>query len=365
MDINFNTLFDVDIFHEYYKDGISKDFEITPSEKCKELLSDYLLVFHKTSSGFNVSFNADENNNPIIPIDYQIKLVFHLTAKNTYLLNYTNLPIDKIKNTIYYFTNYNLGFPDQSVLHKNSDYVSSEDRLDLKSETFSYPVTSEESEVEMSIQDCSDETIAAKSFLTNQNLADIQVSLSPFSPGKFKLLIDGDEEIEFYADNKVIGKPVFGVIEIFLDPDSIIPQAFEINFPARKTYWKYNVILKHSTNLTSEELSVDIPKTETDKYGYSFADELIRNKEISAKVLFNRLNENESSDSPTSVLFVFSKELPLSEVTIKGIRLVKINGNGESDYGNPVLENLSNPSIESIKPETETGKVYSEINIYI
>lgn len=365
MDINFNTLFDVDIFHEYYKNGISKDFVIAPSEECKELLSDYRLIFHTTSSGFNVSFSVDENDNPVIPIDYQIKLVFHITAKNPYLLNYTNLPIDKIKNTVYYFTNYNLGFPGQSALHKNSNYVSSEDRLDLKPETFSYPIISKENEVEMSIQDCSDETIIEKSFLTIQNSADIQVNLSPFSPGKFKLLIDGEEEIEFYSDNKLAGKPVFGVIEIFLDPDSIIPQAFEINFPARKTYWKYNVILKHSSSLTSEELSVDIPKTETDKYGYSFADELIRNKDISPKVLFNRLNEIESSESPTSIPFVFSKELLLSEETIKGIRLVKINGNSESDYGNPVLENLSNPSIESIKPEAETGKVYSEINIYI
>ena len=365
MDINFNTLFDVDIFHEYYKDGLSKDFDITPSDECKELMKDYRLIFRTTSTGFKVSFSADENDDPVIPIDYQIKLVFLLSVKNSYLLNYSDLPIDKIKNTVYYFSNYNLELPNQSILHKESDYVSSGDRLDLKSETFSVQVASEENEVDLSILDIDESALISKSFRTNENIADIQIDLYPFSPGKFKLLIDGNEETEFYADSKIMGKVVFGVIEIFFDPDGEIPQAYKINFPRRKTYWKYNVILKHKTTLTAEEISIDIPKTETDKYGYTFEDDLIKNQDVEPKILFDRLPEIESSSSPTCIPFVFSKELPLSEETIKGIRLVKINGNGESDYGNPMFENLSNPSVTSIKPEKETGKVYSEINIYI
>ncbi len=358
MDINFNTLIDVDIFHEYYKDGISKDFEITPSVECKELLKDYRFLFRSTPTGFNVSYSADSEDNPVIPIDYKIKLVFYLTSRNPYLLNYSNLPIDRIKNTIYYFTNYDSETSEKTTLHKNEDYVSSEDRIDLKSETFSMQVTSGENEVGVSVIDIDDTAVINESFRVNKNVSHIQINLHPFSPGKFKLLIDGEETSEFYADNKIQGKVVFGVIELFLDSDSEVPLAYEINFPLRKTYWRYNVFLKHTKTLTAENISIDIPKTETDKYGYTFADDLIKNQDDQTKIIFEKLPAEETSDSIICVPFVFSEELPLAEEPVEGIRLVKINDNS-------IFDNLPNPSIDSIKPEPVTGKVYSEISIYI
>jgi hypothetical protein len=366
MNINFNTLFDVDIFHEYYKDGISRDFEIAPTDECKNLLRDYRLLFRNTIRGFGVSCEADVNENSIIPIDSQIKLSFVLVCKNPFLLNYSNLPFDKIKNIVYYFSNHDLS-PGKTTLHKNNEYLSKEDRIELQSDFLSWQEITDEKEIGVIINDISSKKIIDKSFKVFNKAADVSLDLNPFSLGKLSMSINGAKEVEFYSGKNLFGKKVFGIVEIFIDKSSIIPASYQIKIQRRKTFWKYNVILKTNTSILAENLSVDILKSETDKLKYTFPDKLIKNKDTNARIVFEREDKIAAIGNPDCIPFISFSELPLKEETIAGIRLVEIKqgGRGGTDYGIVLIENLSNPPVNSIKYDQDQLKIYSEINIYI
>ena len=374
MNINFNSLFDVDIFHEYYKDGISKDFEIFPTEECKKFLKDYRLIFHATPTGFNVSYESDNYDIPIVPIESVIKLTFILSPKNQYILNYSDLPLDKKRNTVYYLTNYYLELSSKNKELQGGECLSENDRIDYKPELFSFQYTSIKKTLNVTVHDIEGYDVINKNIETKDNIANIQIDLRHYSPGIFTLLIDSNEISRFYADDSLTGKTVFGIIEIYLgksemegDDEEDIELAYEISIPCRKTYWKYNVMLKYNSNLHAQDISIDIPESEV---GGTYEDGETVYEEMETRVLFKPLDEIKSGNLKC-IPFVLMHELPFKEKTIKKIRLVctKSSGNGEPDIKSTIIQNLTNPSFTSIKPEgskeDNTYKVYSEVNVYI
>lgn len=352
MKIQFEKLFEIKIFHSYYKSGTSEDFDIEPTALCRNQLLNYGLLFKKTAGGFVVLYEVVEddsgNPHPLKPIEENTKFSFTLQAKNSSLINYSNLPLNSKPNQIYHLHNLNDNQQNGSLFltsDKTEDYMSQKDRIELISQLFQYSFESTNSSAQIEIVDDLDNLVFKKVVPIVEGMFNYSVDLRGYPPGKFTLKIDGAQKLEFYANDELIGKNIFGIIDIFRN-DSV-PQAYQftetngdvrkktytVKIEKRQTFWKYYMVLKYRPDITPDSLSIDS---------------------------FVRKDTEILSDGNSMVPFVSSTPLSLQEKPIKGIQLKKATGNGSTS----ICKNLPNPSVRTIKPEA-SDKIYSEIFIYL
>ncbi len=118
-------LFSVTFNHDFYMDGKTSDFTITPSAKTAKLMKGLKLIFRPGTSGFRVLFLQDDNT--LMPKHdlTQSTLTFQMVLNNPLLLNFTELDIGYRKTVIDRYDNSDgLG-----VLKKTSETLSDADKI--------------------------------------------------------------------------------------------------------------------------------------------------------------------------------------------------------------------------------------------
>lgn len=105
-------LFSIRCSHEYYRDGICRDFDLLPTDECRELLRQYGLKFRKMTDGAAIYFAAFSNGTPKRPvtdIPNDTRFSFAMVLKNPDLHRFSTLgtPLNKpsyqVKNHLFYF----------------------------------------------------------------------------------------------------------------------------------------------------------------------------------------------------------------------------------------------------------------------
>lgn len=311
-DTKYSLLFTLQLLHKYFKDEACPDFIIIPSDKTKEVLDGRKIIAKQYKHQLYAGVQLDELGKPLPTPEEGMQLTFFLQLNNPLFFNYTNLPFSSPGNNIYYFTNRNINssngrqflsapYPsyDGTKAYKPGDLTTNVSGTVFQATRTSTGVTPPANDVLSDFWKQVDATtnqnhymsdsdtlqwlpsLSTYNFTTAQPSADIKVfgynaasgqydqpalsyfiqfanpvfgfslNLTPLTTGKYKLIINGKEQL-IYINDELSRKKVFAVIDIFNDNtlsagykimngDSLINPSpvFTIYFLNRSTIWRY------------------------------------------------------------------------------------------------------------------------------
>lgn len=372
----YKELFRIILSHHYYTSGRCADIRIRPTAHCRQLLKDYGLLGVETAEGFAVHYPAVAGPSnqlmPLKPISESVGFSFMLQSENPYLINFSELPLDINSSAIYYFNNLKTNVQDGNLLlsaDSGSPFVSRLDTIELRPQQFNYRADQGTASANIEIRDAWDRILLQETVLVVEDVLNYRINLRRRSPGQFNLLIDGVSKLRFYADDELVGRRVFGLINIYRD-DSV-PSAYQFTDPAqqhtvvvktyrleidkRKTFWKYYVALKYRLkNQTPDEWPNDWP-----------ADwQIVFSPNPAVHIEPDVGKIKTLTDGTLAVPFIANTALPLQEAPIKSVQLKK-TGPGPNASGIREVDHLPNPSVKTIVPDGSDNKIYSEVFIYV
>jgi len=358
MKIDFQKAFAVDIRHDYYPDDVCADFLISPTPDCQQQLLKYGLLFRETAAGFVVLYETTGSDGPAEPkrkINTPLALSFVLWAKAPFLLNYSNLPLNKTPDQIFYLSNRQKTLNSGQLLltaDAGSEFLSAEDLLALRPQRFQVDIETDADSTLWEVIDPQGETVTRQRVVSNEGSSSYLVDLGSREPGRYLLRRDGSDHLQFYAADRLVSGFPFGLIEISVDATvnsdfNFVSNSGTVQFrnyllklQARKTTWEYYVVAKYETELEPADLRVllDDPP-----------------------VTFSRQTTVTLADGSIAVPFIAGVELPLSQQPLKGITLRKKKGPSTPRL---VIDNLPNPSVSEVIPVTGDN-VISRVYVYV
>ncbi|MCW9708154.1 hypothetical protein [Fodinibius salsisoli] len=348
----YESLFQLEISHDYYRNNQSADFRITPAGDTVRQLRNHGLLFRKNPSGFSVlgevipagGGDVELLRSPEKPARYQ----FLLHQQQPDFLNYTDLPFHEVGKTIYYFNNLQSNIDGGiKYLHFASDHVTAGDQLDLESGNYRYAVSGTEIQKTARLV-FPDLGIEEKQQVSNtEGVFNFQFDLSNYPAGRAELWIDGSKEELFYSAGTEQMAGVFGIIEVFhsnevpstyqfLDDNNFVEaQNYQLAFQKRSTFWKYIIVNKSGADL-------DDPGIQNGSYTFT---------------------QDTSGSYPSNYsVFISDQEIPLSQEGIDSLSLRK----KFSTSNRKVLDGLPNPRQNMLRrDEANINKFYSEVYLYI
>ncbi|MGN6639510.1 MAG: hypothetical protein ACTHJ8_11410 [Mucilaginibacter sp.] len=273
-DINFNTLFTVQVLHEYYTDGICPDLIITPSADTQLALKENNMVWRQHINMLTIGMLTDPGDDTL-PFQVLLpnqRLTFLLQSKNPLFFNFTDLPLEDVNGNVLYFTNRNNnlvgGVPYLSA-PGSGGLVSASDFLLLTGNTFNYALSPSLASGTVDIKDFYTGTVVGSQNFTFAGVQNsVAVDLSALDTGKYVLSIAGQTPYTVYYCADFTGNNFCGVVDIF--NDNTVPAAyrifdkttgkftspaFQISFPDRPTIWKY-ILLNGTTGSITDMASV-------------------------------------------------------------------------------------------------------------
>ena len=379
LQIRFEKLFEVEIYHNFYSDGISADFLITPTASCRRLLREYGLLYRITAKGFAVFYEvAPPGADAAIslkPIAEDVRFSFMLQAQNPLLANYTDIPLDTSPGGIYYLQNLNDNVQSSQLLLSSdtaSEYLNGQDALELRSQTFTHEFESANAVEHLEVLDQFSTPVIQKAVPIVEGKFFYPVNLRPFGPGLYTLRIEDGDSHRFYASDELIGKNLFGIIDIFrraevpaayqftdaANAHAVTPKIYTVKLDNRKTIWKYFLVLKYHP--FRDKPPSEWPKKWRKKL------KIIYPSDPPIELKPQMKNLRTMADGSPAIPFESPGTLPLQQTPVKGIHLQpKGDGNGNAADSLRRIDNLPTPAVTSVIPSASDDKIYSEIFIYI
>ncbi|MCF7829385.1 MAG: hypothetical protein K9N46_09045 [Candidatus Marinimicrobia bacterium] len=356
MDIRFEELIRLQINNDFYQQGYGDDFEILPAPGTQQVLTDYGLLFRKIPGGVVVLYEMEPSGtSPLRPISEPTCFRFLLRNRSRNLYHYTNLPLEDIPNSIFHLHNLQDNQQDGELLltsDLSAKYLTEDDRVALRPQWFEYTFTATGTTAQVRVLDFFGETVREFRVNKQDGTFRVPVDLRAHPTGRYRLLVNAAQELDFYTGVSLAGQGYFGIIELFRDEEvpapyrftdgsgAAQPKTYVINLQRRVTYWKYLVVLQYRAGVDPEDLSILHPDDGVD---------------------FNRQVPTVSSGGATVVPFISSTPLQLREQPTPGIQLTYSNGNG----GELQIDHLPNAPTSRIVPDPAEDKIYSEIYYYI
>ncbi|HEY5674893.1 MAG TPA: hypothetical protein VIR78_14390 [Malonomonas sp.] len=358
MKIDFQPAFAVDIKHDYYPDGISADFMLAPTPDCQQQLRRFGLLFKETAGGFIVLYETTGTDGPVEPkrrIEGPLALSFVLWAKSPYLLNYSNLPLSKTPEQIFYLSNRHQVLNNAQLLLSADpvgEFVSAADLLPLRPQRFQVDVATDKGSLLWELFDAQGGLVHRQRVISVEGNSSYLVDLGNRPPGFYLLRRDSAEQLRFYAADRLVSGYPFGLLEIAVDPNvadafSFVTAGGDVQFrrylvklQARKTTWEYFVVAKYEAELKPTDLSLTLDDP---------------------PVTFTRQPAVTLADGSTAIPFIAGTPLPLRQQPIKGIALSKKKGASTPKLD---IESLPNPAVTEVIPAL-AGKVISRVYVYL
>ena len=115
--MQYQRLFSLNIFHDYYRDRTSPDFTIEPTQACQKMLQGYRLLLKPMVNGLWILVPVNEAQQPVIPLAESLTFTFLLKLNNLALVSFTQLAPDyNAVQSLYVFSNQDLETPGVSEL---------------------------------------------------------------------------------------------------------------------------------------------------------------------------------------------------------------------------------------------------------
>ncbi|MDO9554663.1 MAG: hypothetical protein Q7J63_19365 [Rhodonellum sp.] len=229
MQFSFTHIATLTFKHGYFSQGECNTFQLGLSEETKKCLLDLNLLIKPFDSGFHLLSGAPE----LLEGEWR-SLSIQLNLKDSFFLNFTDLPDFNPSNSLLYFNNITVSKSNNSdvcYLHP-SPTVDRGSLVRLCTDVF--PLEGFGSEEKISIVDALGNTI-------QKGLkADIQ---GPSELGYCAIHGETEKFGCYFFPNSVFKKPI-GIIELFparlfeeMDPTRTL--SFNISFQSQKTKWRY------------------------------------------------------------------------------------------------------------------------------
>jgi hypothetical protein len=274
---HYKILFSVDILCDYYKDIISLDFDIVPSAETALLLKSRRLIYKIIANRLLVLVKVDDTGIPVIEIGAEAKFVFYLDLNKNIFINFSSIDLEAFRRKRFYFTNLNQNkangfyhitrktdiynnakpykpgnFVDDGtgaifeciqsstgnntttnfwISRGNNQTAAVSDMLESSPKILNYTASSSAQKFLITVfrlnKATGDYTDTAKTISKyfEEDTKDIQIDLTSLKNGKYKIVINSDENT-LYIDEDFVYAGYFGVIEIF----SHLPNTNEFSF---------------------------------------------------------------------------------------------------------------------------------------
>lgn len=342
MTTTYKILYMIALQHEYYKSLACKDFVLVPSAATQLLLKSQRLLYKMVSNKLVILVQVNDKREPLVALDASKKMVFYLSLQKPSFTSITNIGLDNFGRRRFYFTNLNqnksggnlflskkIKTYDNSIAYlpgniaddgagniyeciktttgnaltnitfwvarNTTQYATTNDQMLFVTMIHNYATT------------VAATTIIAKAFAYNKTSGNydialplknsvqvftepaksIQVDLSAYPTGIYKVLINTDEYM-VYADDTMVYSNYFGAVEIFQ------------HLPNTNDF-----ALLNSTGKVKDELIAGMPAWLT--YTISFANRIAIWKYITPKQTVKEIIDNNTIGKVT---FYQSPALP-------------------------------------------------------
>ncbi len=279
----FKPLFSVRLRHSFYDRGCSEqDLVVMPSPTTSRFFNDHGLLFRQQAAGWALYCEIEPNSNPPRLLktlaDNPLRLTFLLRAVNSRLANISELPEHRPGRSVFCLDNLAEEMLDGRLLLGDSVAgvrFGPAVRL-VTGEIWTYGFSTAVNRATLSLVDRFGSTQYTTSFslpdgtTTSEYRFDFSKA-GLLAPGRYQLRDDGDlgDPQELYYDPEITAPRPFAVVEIFDRTDSLTPDGsnlvpddyqflngnqlvggkeYTVQFEARSTTWRYNVIKKYPTN---------------------------------------------------------------------------------------------------------------------
>lgn len=250
----FRELLDVNVSHSFFaeKEFPPNIFHIRPTEMTMLYMKQNTLQFRAMPSGFMIGFGSTDTYSPLRKLEAPLHLSYLMEIHDPQFLTYTDLPF-KIDNTrVFYFNNLGLEKDDSEHMNLSKErYVTDEDRIDVMHPRFVHKFDEPQYDgVEVEVMNAVGEVVFSK--ILEEGAMACDINLLDYPEAKYTLSIDGIEEMHFFTYSGL--RPVFGVVDIIIDPDAfddysfyndegeLVRQKYFLNFKTRSVRWNYILV---------------------------------------------------------------------------------------------------------------------------
>ncbi|MEM9680560.1 MAG: hypothetical protein AAF901_09575, partial [Bacteroidota bacterium] len=271
-----------------------------PTKICYKELRNHRAKFFPTNSGFIIGIET-KNEIPLIPLD-DTKFSFIIRSKNEFINNISNVSIDRMINSNFYFTNFKNLTPqngDTKSLNIQGRYISQSDRRFI-SQLLNYKFSSPTTNAVFKFFDASSSILVQEEFTPIGVAFDYYtIDTSKFKVGEYDLKVLNNTGSEISTHTLYIN-PIYtdistwGLIEItnssisgyeILDGNNVINElpTFDVKIESRKTKRKY---YRHPYDIERKP-SLNIPDVNGDDTPDFDSDQVDND---TAKIYFQSLN---------------------------------------------------------------------------
>jgi hypothetical protein len=292
MNIQYNTLFRINLKHNYYANGLCPDFDIVPTAECQVNLRRFGLGAKQIGGILVVYFEqSPATSKPRLKLADWTRFGFTLQLRQYAFYNYTVLPNSTLP---FFFSNLNENGVEKApntegVILSKTNTPSTNDLLELKPNAFTahYPLGT--TALNVSIFRPQTGFQLAKTIEIRPLTTSTAVSLPDFQSGFMKIENNSSPTPQYvYSDARVASNRPFGIIEIWKSAatDYTTPQVFTLNWARKKDFWRYFVLKKEVQTEESPpeptNLYIEVKNQKAPEYPENVAFNLVNEIDITA-----------------------------------------------------------------------------------
>lgn len=253
MDFKLVDFFQIQVDHDYFKEGICPYFDLIPSIDSTRKLKNFNIFRKLLTNKFSFHIGLRDFENEISEAARGLShLTFFLTNKHEYLVNYTNLRLlDRDLEILYLSTS-----ESESPLTLGHA-ANSQDIVALRPLRFSFE-TEDAKKVQVKTED-GKIIVAHEPQNSGKQLTDI--NLKQFGEARYEIWVDDEKAVTFFAFGQELPRNCIGVINISMnDVLDMLSEgkkaAFYIGFEAKSCVWEYEIALAGQSKIEIDELAI-------------------------------------------------------------------------------------------------------------
>jgi hypothetical protein len=261
MNIQYNTLFSINLRHNYYTNGLCPDFDIVPTAECQANLRRFGLGAKRIGGVLLVYFEQSvATAKPRLKLTDWTRFSFMMQLKQFDFYNYTVLPnVSKP----FFFSNLNengveKAVPTEGSILSKTIAPDAGDLMDIKTNAFTVNHPLGTTEVKVSILRPQVGFQLAKTIEAQPLTASTSVNLPDFQNGLVKIETNSSPTPQYlYSDVGVAAVRPFGIIDIWKGAATNynVPQIYTLNWTRKEDFWRYFIVKKD--NLSSFSILIE------------------------------------------------------------------------------------------------------------
>lgn len=315
----FTNILNFTLRHDYYTNGFSPDFVITPMAATARLLKRNKLILKYTAHGFRISCN----NNTLSRLPQILSgriLSFSLRLKNKHFMTITTLPARSGSKDSYY-----LSCPLQGGAQPPTETVAQYPRV------FNWLFTAAGDTTAIQLEDPEGNIVVDEIHAgTAGQEREAFLDLTQHSSGLYRIMVEGQPDENIYIMDEPSANGVFGIAEFTLgdfadfDPETYQALQYEYQFNARASVWEYHLLLSRD-----------------------YSDYTLAINDTEGTAVFAETAAPPAYTEGSRSIFAAQNPIPYQEAPRRGLQLLLTPAGG----GGSTYNDLPGPSIRNPEPK--------------